>query len=63
VYRVNIIPSKSIFDRETYEGFILILVAFSEYLGEEIFEKGWSEELVRALKGKEGELLKNANMR
>lgn len=57
---VHIIPRKSIFDKETFKGFCPILRAFFEYLGREIIEKSWSEELVSSLKGKDQELLKNA---
>ena len=57
---VNIIPLKSIFDRKMLEGFCPILSAFFEYLGREIIDKVWSEELVSSLKGKDQEFLKNA---
>ncbi|MBD3343421.1 MAG: hypothetical protein GF353_30265 [Candidatus Lokiarchaeota archaeon] len=59
---VQIIPRKSIFDKETFEGFCPILRAFFEYLGCEIIEKSWSEELISSLKDKDQELLKNAKL-
>ena len=59
---VHIIPRKSIFDKETFEGFCPILRAFFEYLGRKIIEKSWSEELISALKNKDQELLQNAKL-
>ena len=59
---VHIIPSKSIFDKETFEGFCPILRAFFEYLGRKIIEKSWSEELIASLKDKDQELLQNAKL-
>ena len=56
---VHIIPRKVIFEKEIFEGFCPILRAFFEYLGFEIIEKSWSEELVASLEGKDQELLKN----
>jgi len=57
---LRLIPRKSIFDRVTYEGFCPILVAFFEFLGEGIIEKGWAEDLAESLRGKEREMLQNA---
>ena len=57
---VHIIPRKSKFDKETFEGFCPILRAFFEYLGRKIIEKSWSEELISSLKNKDQELLQNA---
>lgn len=57
---VHVIPRKSMFDKETFEGFCPILRAFFEYLGRNIIEKSWSEELISSLKNKDQELLQNA---
>lgn len=48
------------FEKETFEGFFPIVRTLFGFLGFEIIEKSWSEELVTSLKGKDQELLKNA---
>ena len=56
---VDVIPRKSMFEKEIFKGFCPILRAFFEYLGRRIIEKSWSEELINSLKGKDQQLLKN----
>jgi hypothetical protein len=57
---IHVIPRKSIFEKEIYEGFCPILRSFFEYLGREIIEEKWSNELVKSLTGKDQQLLQNS---
>jgi hypothetical protein len=56
---VVIIPRKAMFENGVFEVIIPVMVSFFEYLGENTIEKGWAEELINSIKGKEKELLRN----
>ena len=56
---VETIPEKGVFERKVFEGIIPTIVSFFDYLGQDIIDRGWADELITSIKGKEAILLKN----
>ena len=55
---VKTIPKKVMFEKTVFEGIIPIMTSFFEYLGQNIIDKTWADELKDSIAGKE-ELLLN----
>ncbi|HME52286.1 MAG TPA: hypothetical protein VKM55_08715 [Candidatus Lokiarchaeia archaeon] len=57
---VHLIPEKMIVEKEYFTALAPVLLAFFEFLGIDTIEKTWSLELIKAIRGKDKEILKNA---